>query len=105
EIVHSHHPFILGDTALRIAARFDIPIVYTYHTMYERYTHYVPGDSEALQKFVIQLATGYCELCDAVIAPSESIRELLLARGVTTRVEVIPTGVDDTRFGSGDGDR
>ena len=29
EIVHSHHPFLLGDTALRVAARYDRPLVFT----------------------------------------------------------------------------
>ena len=32
-----------ADTALRIGAAHDVPIVFTYHTMYERYTHYLPG--------------------------------------------------------------
>ena len=45
DLVHSHHPFLLGDTALRIAAEFDLPIVFTHHTLYERFTHYVPLDS------------------------------------------------------------
>jgi 1,2-diacylglycerol 3-alpha-glucosyltransferase len=103
DIVHAHHPFLLGDTALRVAALRDAPLVFTHHTMYEQYTHYVPGDSPALKRFVIELSTGYANLCDAVIAPSETIAAVLRRRGVTPRIEVIPTGVSIDRFARGDG--
>lgn len=103
EIVHSHHPFLLGDTALRVAASREVPVVFTHHTMYENYTHYVPGDSPKLKRFVVDLATGYCNLCDAVVAPSETVAELLSRRGVCVRIEVIPTGVDLRVFETADG--
>lgn len=103
EIVHSHHPFLLGDTALRVAASREIPAVFTHHTIYEKYTHYVPGDSPRLKRFVIDLATGYCNLCDAVIAPSGSVADLLASRGVAAPITVIPTGVDLRDFEGADG--
>ncbi len=103
EIVHSHHPFLLGDTALRVAATRDIPVVFTHHTMYEKYTHYVPGDSPRFRRFVLDLVAGYCNLCDAVIAPSRSVAEEIVRRGVETPVEIIPTGVDLDVFAGGDG--
>ncbi len=100
QIIHSHHPFMLGATALRLASHYDLPIVFTHHTMYERYTHYVPLDSAAMKKFVIKLSTGFANLCDAVIAPSESIGEIIRERGVETPIHAIPTGIDLDRFGS-----
>lgn len=103
DVVHSHHPFLLGDTALRLAASRDLPVVFTHHTLYERYTHYVPGDSPAMKRFAVELAVGYCNLCDAVIAPSGSIARLLRERGVVVPLQVIPTGVDRSRFAGGDG--
>lgn len=102
-IVHSHHPFLLGDTALRVAARHGIPVVFTHHTLYENYTHYVPVDSPRLRRFVLDLTTGYCNLCHAVIAPSETVAELLAERGVKVPIEVIPTGVDIPLYASGEG--
>jgi len=103
DVIHSHHPFLLGDTALVVAEDFNIPVVFTHHTMYEQYTHYVPGDSKLMKRFVIELGTGYANLCDHVIAPSESIRDILVQRGVTIPIEVIPTGVDYKHFREGDG--
>jgi len=103
DIVHSHHPFMLGDTALLVAASFDVPLVFTHHTMHEQYTHYVPLDSPQLKRFVVQLATGYANLSDRVISPSQSIAEILQSRGVKTAIEVIPTGVDVQRMAQGNG--
>ena len=105
DVVHSHHPYLLGDTALRIAAVRDAPLVFTHHSMYEQFTRYVPGDSPALQRFVVELSTGYANLCDSVIAPSDSVAAILRHRGVAVPVVVIPTGVDRARFAGGDGAR
>ena len=103
QLVHTHHPFLLGDTAMRIAAWYNLPLVFTHHTMYERYTHYVPGDSPQMRRFVIRLATDFANLCDHVIAPSESIRAILKQRGVEPAISAIPTGIDPQRFTQGDG--
>jgi 1,2-diacylglycerol 3-alpha-glucosyltransferase len=102
-IIHSHHPFLLGDTALRWAASKHAPIVFTHHTLYEEYTHYVPFDSPGLKQFTMELSTSYANLCDAVIAPSESIAKLIRERGVEVPIKVIPTGIDVEGFASGDG--
>jgi glycosyltransferase involved in cell wall biosynthesis len=105
DVIHSHHPFLLGSTALRVAAIRDAPLVFTHHTMYEHYTHYVPLEAKNLKKFVIQLCTAYANHCDQVIAPSKSVRDVLKKRGVKTPVTVIPTGVDFEAFSEGDGAR
>jgi glycosyltransferase involved in cell wall biosynthesis len=103
DIVHAHHPFLLGMTALRIARFRELPLVFTHHTLYEQYTHYVPGDSPALKRFVIELATRYANLADQVFAPSESIADLIRSRGVTASIAVVPTGVEVEQFRKGDG--
>lgn len=103
DIVHSHHPFLLGDTAARAAQTYGLPLVFTHHTLYEHYTHYVPGDSPRMQRFAVALSTEYTRLCDAVIAPSESVRDLLHLRGAKDAVHVVPSGVDTHRFSRGDG--
>jgi glycosyltransferase involved in cell wall biosynthesis len=103
DVVHSHHPFLLGATAVRVAHYHDCPLIFTHHTMYERYTHYVPGDSPALKRFVIDLATQYANLCETVVAPSQSIAGILRDRGVGVPVVVIPTGVELDRFAHGNG--
>lgn len=105
DLIHAQHPFLLGDTAIRWAETHCLPLLFTHHTMYEQYTHYVPADSPALKRFVIQLCTSYANLCDHVIAPSESIKRILQDRGVTTPITPIPTGVDCNQFQGGSGKR
>ncbi len=103
DLIHSHHPFLLGGTALRIARARDLPLIFTHHTMYEQYTHYVPGDSQGMKQFVIQLSTSYANLCDLVFAPSQSVAEVLRRRGVHAPIEVVATGVDIKAFNQGSG--
>lgn len=103
DIIHAHHPFLLGDTALRVAANKNVPIVFTHHTRYEDYTHYVPFDSPALKEVATTLPTHFANLCDGVIAPSESIAKLIKKRGVTVPIAVVPTGIDVKAFASADG--
>ncbi|MFO7801648.1 MAG: glycosyltransferase [Desulfovermiculus sp.] len=103
ELIHSHHPFLLGDTAMRVARQRNLPLIFTHHTMYEWYTHYVPFDSKGMKRFVINLSTQYANMCSAVIAPSQSIARILRRRGVLTHIEVIPTGIDIHHFASGQG--
>ncbi|MAS06285.1 MAG: glycosyl transferase family 1 [Ahrensia sp.] len=105
DIVHSHHPFLLGDTALRVAAGRKIPAIFTYHTRYELYGHYLGPESEVMKRLVLNLSLGYCDLCDHVIAPSESIRQHLGRNGVTAPVSVIPSGIDCAAFGGGNAAR
>jgi glycosyltransferase involved in cell wall biosynthesis len=102
DIIHAHHPFLMGDMALRIAGQYSIPLVFTYHTMFEQYTDYFGLDIEAVQAFVIKLASGFANLCDHVIVPSESIKKVLEEREVKTPIAVVPTGVDVENFKEGD---
>ncbi len=103
DIIHAHHPFLLGDTAVRLAATKNAPVIFTHHTRYEDYTHYVPFDSPALKEVAINLSTHFANLCDGVIAPSESIAKLIKQRGVEVPIRVVPTGIDVGSFAAGDG--
>lgn len=104
DIMHAHHPFLLGDTALRVAMNKNIPIVFTHHTRYEDYAHYIPF-SAAMREVAIELPTHYANLCDGVIAPSESLARMIRRRGVTAPIRVIPTGIDVQAFATADGAR
>ncbi len=98
DIVHSHHPFLMGDMAIRLSGQYRIPHIFTYHTMFEHYTSYFSLDSEVMRRFVIEHSVGFANITDQVIVPSESVGNLLLERGVTKPIAVVPTGVDTARF-------
>jgi|GEM_PF-30178 len=103
DIIHCHHPFWMGDIALRLSSKFRIPLVFTYHTMFEQHMHYLPVQNEGVKRFIIELFTGYANLVNQVIVPSESVRAILLERGVRTPMEVVPTGIDLQKFSQGEG--
>jgi len=107
DLVHIHTPFVAHYAAVRAARRLNIPCIETYHTFFEEYLHhYVP----ILPRFIGRaLARGFarsqCREVAALVAPSEPMRDALLAYGVTTPIHVIPTGLAPDRFRSGDGAR
>jgi glycosyltransferase involved in cell wall biosynthesis len=105
DIVHAHHPFLLGDTALRFARNRNVPVVFTHHTKYEDYVHYLPFASPALRRAAKELPTAYANLCAGVIAPSDSIARMIKRRGVEVPVAIVPTGIDTKAFAEGDGAR
>jgi 1,2-diacylglycerol 3-alpha-glucosyltransferase len=102
DVFHAHHPFLLGPTARRLARRQGRPLVFTYHTRYEKYAHYVPFKRSLVEALAVRLSTRFAARADAVLAPSAILRDELRARGVRAPIAVVPTGVDVTRFRPGD---
>ena len=102
DVFHAHHPFLLGPAARRMGRRQRRPVVFTYHTRYEKYAHYVPLSRGLVEAAAIRLSTRFAARADAVIAPSQVIRDELRARGVLVPIAVVPTGVDLEQFCPGD---
>src|SRR5882672_5093981 len=102
DVFHAHHPFLLGPTAARLARRLGRPLVFTYHTRYEKYAHYVPATRGLVEAAAVALSARFARRADAVIAPSAVVRDDLVRRGVGGPVAVIPTGVDLDRFRPGE---
>ena len=76
--------------------------MFTYHTRYEKYAHYVPLPLRLVEAAAVRLSTRFAAQADAMIAPSAAIRDELRARGVRPPIAVVPTGVDLGRFRPGD---
>jgi len=103
DVFHAQHPFLLGPTARRLARQQGRPLIFTYHTRYEKYAHYVPLQRALVEAAAVRLSTRFAARATAVIAPSAVIRDELLGRGVRAPLAVVPTGIDLTRFCPGDG--
>lgn len=103
DLIHAHTEFGVGIFARLVARKLNIPLVSTYHTTYEDYTHYVnPINSKSVDKLakkaVANLSKLYGTTCVEMISPSEKTKEMLLGYGIKTPVNVIPTGIDLERF-------
>ncbi len=104
-LVHVHSPFVTGWMGMRYARRYGMPLVYTYHTQLEAYAHYVPFDANATRRAASHLTRTFANHADAVIVPTTAMAARLRAIGVTTRIEVVPSGIDVRHFGSGQRDQ
>jgi 1,2-diacylglycerol 3-alpha-glucosyltransferase len=98
QVIHSHHPFLLGDAAADLADELNVPLVYTFHTLYEFFTHYVKLDYPVVTRRVQEFVRSYTDRCDLVIAPTEPIRLYLEELGVGAATATVPTGIDLSRF-------
>ncbi len=94
DLIHAHQPFGIGQAARLLARRMEIPIVYSFHTLFSRYVHHAPWVPQRLAKQVIARYLGYfCNQVDTVVVPSEMVRRLLVLRKVKQPIKVIPTGL------------
>jgi len=99
DVIHSQHPFNVGQDALKIARKLDLPILFTNHCRYDIYTHFIPLVPQKLLKWYVKTtAVNYANKCNAVISPTQSIKEMLIEWGMRTRIEVIPTGTNIEKF-------
>lgn len=104
DIIHSHQPFLLGDSALRMARSFNIPIVYTNHTFMERYLHWFPVDWQILRDIAHKLPVAYANLVDHIVTPTASVAAVMRERGTRTAITPIATGIDADFFAAGNRD-
>ena len=98
EVVHSQCEFSTFFLARRIAEELDVPLVHTYHTVYEDYTHYFSPSVRLGRRAVETLTRWVAGLSDCIIAPTGKVRTLLEDYGVTVPVFVVPSGIDLRRF-------
>jgi 1,2-diacylglycerol 3-alpha-glucosyltransferase len=102
DLIHTHSPFLLGGMGWWVARGLGRPVVFTYHTRYDRYAHYTPVLGDAARPLVSVYTTAYCNRCDCVLAPLPSIAALLRQGGVRARIAVVPSvGIDTAAFAPG----
>jgi len=105
DIIHSQHPVLLGSAAKKWAKKKEIPLIFTWHTLYDHYTNFVPF---LPKKFVawkaISKSVKYTNFCDQIIAPSESAKEIIKNWGVEKNIKALSTGVDEGIFLNAKGD-
>jgi len=99
DIIHSQHPNLLGSVALRLARKRKIPLVFTWHTLYDHYTNFVPLiPKKWVEKYIIKKAVDYANSADIVIAPTASIIAILKKWGVKKEIIPIATGIKAEKF-------
>src|SRR5579864_2241567 len=99
DVIHSHSLFVTGWMASYYARRrFRVPLIYTYHTLLDRYAHYSPLGQRLTSQLTRELTKTYANAADAVIVPTKAVASELRRQGVTAPLCVVPTGVDIDAF-------
>lgn len=99
DMIHVHSPFVAGRLGARYARYYRVPLVFTYHTRYDQYLHYVPVPQSLTEPITTGYIKDYIGLCDAVVTPSQGIANLLIKQKIPKKkLHVIPTGVDVDKF-------
>lgn len=102
DVIHVHHPMMIGTTAKYLSWKYHVPLVFTYHTRYEQYLHYI-GLSK-LKRIMPAYIRSYTKHCDMVIAPTPVMKDYLEQIQPEADVRVLPTGLPSESFFP-DGDR
>ena len=95
DLIHVQTPFVAHYAGVSAARRNGVPVIATYHTLFEEYLkHYAPLIPAAwLRGLARGFARRQCNQLDAVIVPSKAIHERLGAYGVSVPMHVLPTGI------------
>ena len=109
DVIHTHHPVLLGQAAAAKAQELDLPLIFTFHTQYREYSHYVPFPQETVQKFVKEAVSiwlrEFMVKCQHIVVPSQSMLDILKKDyGLEDHYTVIPTGIDLRPFIEADGE-
>lgn len=120
DVIHVHHPMLIGWTAIYLGKRYNIPVVFTYHTRYEEYLHNIKlydaldhrknRDSGILNNIESDILTFtketivpkgvkiFANRCDTIFAPTKEIKNYLEGININTNINVMPTGLEENHF-------
>ncbi|MCM1175174.1 MAG: glycosyltransferase [Blautia sp.] len=105
DIIHVHHPMLIGQTALYLSRKYHVPLCYTCHTRYEQYLHYLVKppflqrlSGDFTQRLVKNYVNHYAEQCSLVFVPAPSMQAYLEEDGSRREIAVLPTGLGRESF-------
>lgn len=122
DIIHVHHPMLIGRTAAYLSKKYDIPLTFTYHTRYEQYLCYVKGirmleqgaargDSKIArlegkvlygiqEKIVPAYLNTFLKHCNHIFAPTAGMKEYLIngCGYAAEHIDILPTGIEEKHF-------
>lgn len=112
DLIHTHHPMFVGMTALYLGRKYQLPVIYTYHTRYEDYLHYIgflkpEGKGRILKQQLLKLGRNvvvpefmrwFTNQCDLVLAPTAGMQKRIRENGTKTPMAVFPTGLEEVFY-------
>jgi len=102
DIVHTEHPWWVGEWGLNYAEDTDTPTVTTVHTQYEIYAKLIPLPQKALISVLKNKFAKYVGGVDLITTPGEGSKQRLLKEGVEAPIEVVSNATDLEDYWSAD---
>ncbi|MEI5993324.1 glycosyltransferase family 4 protein [Candidatus Enterococcus mansonii] len=98
DLIHTHTEFGAGLLGKMVGKKLKIPVIHTYHTMYEDYLHYIAKGKVVRPSHVKYFSRFFANHTTGVVCPSERVIDKLKDYGVTSPMRIIPTGIDIKKF-------
>jgi len=101
DVIHIQTEFGIGIFGKIVGEILNIPVIYTYHTLYEDYTHYISSGviiEPIMKKIVSTFSRIYGDNCTELIVPSDKTKDILVEYGIDKDIHVIPTGLELDKF-------
>lgn len=113
DIIHVHHPVLIGWRAQYLGKKYHVPVVFTYHTQYEQYLHYwkpyrwLKERGKSLEdklvdfienQLVLAVIQRFTEKCSLVFVPTNQIQTVLKKRNWEANTTVMPTGLPESAY-------
>jgi 1,2-diacylglycerol 3-alpha-glucosyltransferase len=104
DIIHAQHSNLLGGLAAKWAKKKNIPLVFTWHTLYDYYVHFAPLiPKKWALRWVINNAVNYANRADQIVTPTESVIPIIQKWGVTNKnITAIATGIEEKYYQNAD---
>ncbi len=100
DIIHVHHPMLIGRTAVYLSRKYCVPLVFTYHTRYEQYVRSYTKGMLKMDRIMPLYLRRFLRHCDFVFAPTEGMQEYLTdtCKVRRSRTGILPTGIERKNF-------
>lgn len=102
DIVHSQTEFTMFLQARRISKELNIPLLHTYHTVYEDYTHYFSLNKTIGKELAKQFTKQIIRKTDGVIVPTKKIYNLLSEYDIKKEMFIVPSGINADKLSNCD---
>lgn len=100
DIIHTQSEFVTYAYAKKISKKLMIPMIHTYHTLYEDYTHYFMPSKKLGKKCVAALTRMILKKSSAIVVPTKKVENVLKGYGVKKVMFELPTGIKLDQFES-----
>ncbi|HHX67568.1 MAG: glycosyltransferase [Miniphocaeibacter sp.] len=98
DIVHTQSEFTTFFIARKIANKLEIPIIHTYHTLYEEYTHYFSPSVKVGKYLAKKFTKRIYNKTACMIVPTLKTFKVLKKYDINGNIYIVPTGLSMDKF-------